>query len=86
MPHLTWCKVPAGPFLLGANNNEEEADDDEKPQHELTLPTFYIARYPITNAQFAPFVEDGGYKDRQWWTEAGRAWLDGAEPDSVMDY
>jgi formylglycine-generating enzyme required for sulfatase activity len=77
VPLLAWCKVPAGSFLLGANSNEE-AYDSEKPQHELTLPTFYMARYPITNAQFASFVEDGGYQNRQWWTDAGRAWLDGA--------
>jgi formylglycine-generating enzyme required for sulfatase activity len=80
VPILAWCKVQAGPFRLGANNHEE-AYEDEKPQHELTLPTFYIARYLITNAQFAPFMEDGGYEDRQWWTDAGRAWLDGAEAD-----
>jgi formylglycine-generating enzyme required for sulfatase activity len=80
VPHLAWCKVPAGPFRLGANNNEE-ANDNEKPQHELTLPTFYIGRYPITNAQFAPFVEGSCYQDRQWWTEAGWAWRHGAEPD-----
>jgi hypothetical protein len=80
VPHLAWCEVPGGPFLLGANH-DEEADDDEKPQHELTLPTFYLARYPITNAQFAPFVEGGGYEERQWWTDAGQAWLDGAESD-----
>jgi formylglycine-generating enzyme required for sulfatase activity len=79
VPHLAWCKVPAGPFLFGANSDEEA--DDEKPQQELTLPTFYMARYLITNAQFAPFVEDGGYTYRQWWTEAGWAWRNGAEPD-----
>jgi formylglycine-generating enzyme required for sulfatase activity len=80
VPRLTWCKVPAGPFRLGANTNED-AYADEKPQHELTLPTFYIACYPITNAQFAPFVEAGGYQERQWWTDAGCAWRHGAEPD-----
>ena len=81
MPDLDWCTVPAGPFLLGANANDREAYDDEKPQRELTLPTFYIARYPITNAQFSPFIEDGGYDNRQWWTAAGWAWRNGAEPD-----
>jgi formylglycine-generating enzyme required for sulfatase activity len=75
--------VPAGPFLLGANSNEE-ANDDEKPQHELTLPTFYMARYPITNAQFAPFIEDDGYQNRQWWTAAGWAWRNGAEAPSDL--
>jgi formylglycine-generating enzyme required for sulfatase activity len=80
LPDITWCEVPAGPFLLGANVGED-AWDDERPQHELSLPTFYIARHPITNAQFAPFVEGGGYNDSQWWTEAGWAWRDGDDPD-----
>ncbi len=80
VPDLAWCKVVGGPFRLGANT-DEEAYDNEKPQDELTFPTFYMARYPVTNAQFAPFVEEGGYHDRQYWTEAGRAWLDGSESD-----
>ena len=56
VPDLAWCAVSGGPFLLGANDDEEGAYDDEKPQHEQTLSTFYIARYPITNAQFAPWL------------------------------
>lgn len=33
--------------------------------------SYRIAKYPTTNAQFAPFVEAGGYDQRQWWTDAG---------------
>ncbi len=80
LPDIAWCKVPAGPFLLGANP-DEDAWEDERPQHELTLPTFYIARYPITNAQFSVFMEAGGYDDPRWWTREGWAWRTGAEPD-----
>jgi formylglycine-generating enzyme required for sulfatase activity len=80
-PDLVWHEVPAGPFLLGANPDDEDAWDDERPQQEAELPTFYVARYPITNAQFRPFIEAGGYDDPQWWTQDGRAWRDGAEPD-----
>jgi formylglycine-generating enzyme required for sulfatase activity/energy-coupling factor transporter ATP-binding protein EcfA2 len=80
LPDIAWCEVPAGPFLLGANP-DEQAWDDEHPQHELTLPTFCIARYPITNAQFAPFIEMGGYAEARWWTAAGWAWRNGAEAD-----
>jgi formylglycine-generating enzyme required for sulfatase activity len=86
VPHLAWRTVPAGPFLLGANVNDKEAYENEKPQHDLTLPAFYMARYPITNAQFAPFVEDGGYDDRQWWTEAGWAWRQGREPEPDLTW
>ena len=30
-----------------------------------------IAKYPTTNAQYAAFVEAGGYTQRQWWTDTG---------------
>lgn len=32
---------------------------------------YNIAKYPITNAQYAKFMEAGGYQQRQWWTDAG---------------
>lgn len=32
---------------------------------------YRIAKYPLTNAQFAGFVEAGGYDQRRWWTDAG---------------
>lgn len=30
-----------------------------------------IAKYPLTNAQFAKFIEAGGYREKRWWTAAG---------------
>lgn len=32
---------------------------------------YSIAKYPVTNAQFAAFIEAGGYQQRQWWTDTG---------------
>jgi formylglycine-generating enzyme required for sulfatase activity len=44
--------------------------------HPLTLPTFELARHPLTNAQWKLFIDEGGYNpDAPWWDEAGRAWL-----------
>ena len=39
----------------------------------LSIPTetYWMTKYPITNAQYAKFVEAGGYRERQWWTDAG---------------
>ena len=34
------------------------------PQHVLTLPKYYIARYPVTVAQFQMFVDATGYRPR----------------------
>jgi len=37
---------------------------------------FYIAKYSVTNHQFARFIEDGGYEERgrRWWSDEGWAW------------
>jgi formylglycine-generating enzyme required for sulfatase activity len=54
---LGFIEIPAGSFLMGT---KEEASpyDEESPQHSVDLPTFYIARYPVTVQQFREFVRD----------------------------
>jgi formylglycine-generating enzyme required for sulfatase activity len=50
--------IPAGDFLMGSDpTKDKDALDEEQPQHTLHLPDYYIARTPITNAQYAPFVQ-----------------------------
>jgi formylglycine-generating enzyme required for sulfatase activity len=56
---LGFVEIPEGSFVMG-----NEAREREQPQHELTLPTYYIARYPVTVAQFRAFVEDSGFQPR----------------------
>jgi formylglycine-generating enzyme required for sulfatase activity len=68
--------VPARPFLMGSTEENELADGDERPQHAAALDAFRIARYPVTNAQYARFIEEGGYGDRSLWTEAGWVWCE----------
>ena len=64
LPDIAWCEAPAGSFRMGSSETDETANEDEKPQREVYLPAFCIARYPITNAQYAAFVRDGGYTER----------------------
>ena len=62
-PFLGFVEIPAGEFLMGSDpEKDKESDDNEKPQHRIDLPTYYIARYPVTVAQFRAFVDDQGYK------------------------
>jgi formylglycine-generating enzyme required for sulfatase activity len=84
LPDIAWCEVPAGPFLMGSDKGKDpQAYDDELPQHEVTLQGYRIARYPVTNAQYAAFVAAGGYQERRYWTKAGWQWKgDRSEPDS----
>lgn len=65
--------VSEGSFLMGASP-DSFAYDNEYPARELFLPEFRIARAPVTNGEFARFVEEGGYERREFWTEEGWSW------------
>jgi formylglycine-generating enzyme required for sulfatase activity len=56
LPLLEWLDVPAGQVAL----------NDNARTFEIT--PFQIAKFPVTNAQFDTFIQDGGYKDEQWWS------------------
>jgi formylglycine-generating enzyme required for sulfatase activity len=64
---LGFVEIPAGPFLMGSDESQDrQAESSELPQSTLQLPTYFIARYPVTVAQFRAFVEDqagnGGFR------------------------
>ncbi|MGH7772986.1 MAG: formylglycine-generating enzyme family protein [Candidatus Binatia bacterium] len=44
--------IPAGPFTMGSDTGPA----DERPAHRVELPAFAIDRTPVTNAQFAAFL------------------------------
>jgi iron(II)-dependent oxidoreductase len=66
-------EVPAGPFVMGTDG-EAWAYDNERPAHVVDLPAFRIDAAPVTNAQYAEFVADGGYEEARWWAEEGWKW------------
>ena len=47
---LEMVSVPGGTFLMGSPN--DRGDSDEKPQHPVTLASFYIGKFPVTQAQW----------------------------------
>ncbi len=64
-PLLGFVEIPAGPFRMGSDPKRDKAAmEREQPQHDVTLPAFYIARYPTTVAQFRAFVEESKYRPR----------------------
>src|SRR3954447_20772400 len=69
-------RVEAGPFEMG-DAGRWFAYDNERPRHELHLPAFEIDRLPVTNGDFAEFVEDGGYHREDLWDPRGWEWRTG---------
>src|SRR3972149_2545644 len=45
-------QIPAGGFLMGSNDGPQ----DERPQHKVQLAAYWIDPTPVTNAQFAQFL------------------------------
>ena len=72
-PLLGFVEIPAGPFTMGSDPDQdpEYARKEELPQHQLDLPGFYMARYPVTVAQFQRFCDVSGYQPE--------------DPDSLRD-
>ena len=66
--------VPGGTFLLGAPPCGDFCFDNEKWAHPVEVRPFRIARAAVSNADYAAFVDDGGYQLREVWDEAGWTW------------
>jgi len=67
-------EVPGGRWRLGSTAADGFIFDNEKWAHEVDIAPFRIAKAPVTNAEFAAFVDDGGYRRREFWSAAGWAW------------
>jgi ergothioneine biosynthesis protein EgtB len=65
---------PATRWSLGAAPGGS-VFDTEKWAHEVEVPEFEIDAQAVTWAQYGEFVEDGGYDEPAWWSDAGREWL-----------
>jgi formylglycine-generating enzyme required for sulfatase activity len=72
--------ISAGEFAMGSDPSKgEEARDNEQPQHRLHLADYYLARTPLTNAQYAAFVRATG-------RDAPKHWGGGAFPAGEEDH
>jgi len=80
-PHPTIESVPegdvefvGGTYLLGARRDRRFVFDNEKWEHPVDVKPFAIARSPVTQGQFAEFVDDGGYDRCNLWSDEGWNW------------
>jgi len=64
-----WVSIPAGPAWIGADNH------GEGPRQRLLVAGFSICRFAVTNRDFEPFVEQGGYVNPDFWTADAYAWI-----------
>jgi formylglycine-generating enzyme required for sulfatase activity len=73
--------VPAGPFLMGINL-AENVYPAETPQHSVTLPSYRMGKYPITNQQYGEFVKQTGHDS----PPASAGWMLNRPPAGKLDH
>ena len=57
---LGFTEISAGTFTMGSDKSKDrEAYDNELPDHPVTLPAFFMARYEVTVGQYKVCVNDG---------------------------
>ncbi len=67
-PEGYWCYIAPGEYHIGGwDRNQTNAS--------IELPACWVARFPVTVAQYSPFVEAGyGNDAERWWTPNGLQW------------
>ncbi|HVP21212.1 MAG TPA: SUMF1/EgtB/PvdO family nonheme iron enzyme [Anaerolineaceae bacterium] len=91
-------QIPEGPFFMGTSDQQIEnllANEDwaqewydkdlftsEQPYHELNLPGYDMAKYPVTNLEYFQFIMATGHRAPRGW--AGFHYLDGTEEFPVV--
>jgi formylglycine-generating enzyme required for sulfatase activity len=71
--HSNMIEVPAGHATLGQKGGEF-GWDNEFDEHQVTVPSFAIGKYKVSNGQYFKFVRAGA-KPPHFWIERGKAWF-----------
>ncbi|NCP86803.1 SUMF1/EgtB/PvdO family nonheme iron enzyme [bacterium] len=58
-----FVEIGPGKFLYGEKKEEREIKQ-----------RYWMAKYPVTNLQYARFIKAGGYKNKDWWSQDGWDW------------
>jgi 5-histidylcysteine sulfoxide synthase/putative 4-mercaptohistidine N1-methyltranferase len=76
-PANSLVDIPAGLVALNKQRNKGlyYGWDNEYGYHQADLPAFKASRFLVSNQEYLPFVEAGGYETVSWWEQEGRAWL-----------
>ncbi len=55
--NLEMVAIPGGNFLMGARPGEEDSSNNERPQHRVTVQSFFLGKFPVTQAQWKAVSE-----------------------------
>jgi len=68
--------VPAGRYRIGTEKRHTPYDN-EHPAFLVQLDEFHICRHPVSNAEYLKFIQEGGYRTAEYWSDEGWQWRTG---------
>lgn len=74
-------RIDVGNAWIGTDD-VTRAYDNERPRHCVRPKAYWMDVAPVTNGAYLAFMEDGGYRRSELWSEAGRAWLGESQADA----
>src|SRR5262245_57440646 len=78
------AQIPGGKFMLGSRDDSGFVFDNEQWAHEVEVRPFSISRAAVTQAEFAEFVNDSGYRRREWWSDEGWLWRESVNAEQPV--
>ena len=73
--HPPMVELAGGRILVG----RDDGPADERPVHRVDVAAFALGQFPVTNAEWACFLDAGGYDEPRWWpTPGAEAWRSGS--------
>jgi formylglycine-generating enzyme required for sulfatase activity len=55
---LDMVEIPGGQFVMGSPPTEKQRDSDEGPQHTVTIQSFFMGRFAVTQEQYQAVMGD----------------------------
>jgi len=77
---LEWVNVSGGTFQMGS----DDGGSDEQPIHTVTLSSFEITKYEVTNGQYCEFLNDIGCNSNG--SHNGEEYIDMNDSDCQINY
>ena len=73
-PSMSWLEFGEGLVEIG-HDGDGFAFDNETPRHREYLKAYALASRCVTNAEYAAFIHDGGYRRPELWLSEGWDWV-----------
>ncbi|MCO5248998.1 MAG: ergothioneine biosynthesis protein EgtB [Chitinophagales bacterium] len=79
--HLTqkvsqeWIEIESGLYEIGHQDTASFCYDNELNPHKVYLDAYQISNRLVSNGEWIEFINDGGYKNFNFWHSDGWTWL-----------